>query len=272
MTAMNSAAYIGKLAHARTKPRKNAFSYPGYMMYLDLDEIPDLHRKLTLFSMDRFNLFSFHDRDHFKFIDQDDPTAQTIMKENVSFKAERYRGKKTTKERIGLLLRDAGFDFSLGRVMVLTNLRTFGYTFNPVSFYYCYDADGIFRVLLSEVNNTFGDQKMYFTPIRDPKADLHGHRQQKNFYISPFIDHDNILEWSFSEPGDSVMISVDSQEGGESELKATFVGARHELTDGLLFRLNFRYPLFTLMVIGRIYYQALKLFLKKIRFRDKEEE
>ncbi len=267
---MNSAVYIGKLAHARYKPKKHAFRYSVFMMYLDLDELPELAKRFKLFSLNRFNVFSFHDRDHFKFIHQTDERAQLIAQENVKYQAERYHG-LNTKEGIALMLSEAGLDFTLGRVCVLTNPRVLGYVFNPVSFYYCFDQDGSFRALLSEVNNTHGDQKMYLYNIEDPQAEMFTTHQQKNFYISPFIDYDNELAWNFKLPDERLLMVIDTLEDGEVELKATFSGERRDFSDRLLLWLNFRYPWLTLMIIFRIHYQALRLFAKKIRFRDKDE-
>jgi DUF1365 family protein len=265
---MNSAIYVGTLAHARTKPKKNAFSYSVFMFYLDLDELPTLHRRIPLFSLNRFNVFSFFDADHFKFISQKDPNGQVISRENVDYRTEDYLN-ENTRDRIARLLRDAGMDFSLGKVFLLTNPRVFGYVFNPVSFYYCFDEAGAFRAMLSEVNNTFGDQKMFVCPIADPNESMFTSRQRKNFYVSPFTDYDNDFAWRFGLPGESVFMTIDSLKAGETELKTSFTGRRRDFSEATLLHLTFRYPLLTLMIIFRIHYQALKLFLKKVRHHDK---
>jgi DUF1365 family protein len=268
-TVMNSCSYAGRMTHVRVKPRKNVFKYGIFMLYLDLDELQELDRTRRLFSLNHFGVYSFYDSDHFKFIHETDPDRQLISQENVKYDANRYL-KRTTKERVGLLLHDAGLDFSLGRVMVLTNPRIFGYVFNPVSFYFCFDDQGDFRALLSEVNNTFGDQKMYVFPIDDPHDEMFSTSQRKNFYISPYTDPDNVLSWRFRLPGERVMMLIDSIKGDEDELKASFVAERRPLTDRQILFLNFRYPLMTLMVIFRIHLQALVLYLKRIRFNDKK--
>lgn len=269
---MNSAVYLGKLVHVRSKPKQNAFTYRVFMLFLDLDELDELDRRFRLFSRNRLNVFGFHDRGHFKFLWPKSETASVIAQEHVKYDVQEYRKLKDTKARVIRLLKDAGQDFDVGRVCLLTNPRVFGYVFNPVSFYYCFDTKGVFRVLLSEVNNTFGDQKMYLYEAKDPQAKFFATQERKNFYISPFIDHDNELVWQFSLPEEKLLMVIDSQEQGESELKATFSGERRELSGQLLASLIFRYPLLTLMIIFRIHYQALRLFLKKIRFRDKKNE
>lgn len=268
---MQSAVYLGRLAHARHFPKKNAFAYGVFMMYLDLDELDELDRRFRLFSRNRFNVFSFYDRDHFKFLKPKNEVARRISRENVKYHEENYRD-LDTRGRIELLLEEAGLNIDLGRVRVLTNPRVFGYVFNPVSFYYCFDRQGKLRALVSEVNNTFGDQKVYLASIDDPEVTVHSIRHQKNFYISPFTEYDNQLAWQFTRPGDKLLMIVDSQKSGKSELTATFVGERREFSGRLLAWLNLRYPLLTLMIIIRIHYQALRLFLKKVRFHDKSAQ
>ncbi len=267
---MNSVIYTGKISHVRKKPRNNTFVYSVYMAYIDLDELPALNKKLKFFSHNQFNILSFYDEDHFKFIQQKDDGKQLISKENVNYHPDKYLN-LDTRARIGVLLKEAGFDFELGKVFALTNLRVFGYVFNPVTFYYCFDKEGSFRVLASEVNNTYGDQKMYFVPIKDPKAKIFTSLQRKNYYISPYTSFDNDLAWRFGLPNEKILMIIESLEGGGTEINATFVGEKREMTDWRILFLNLRYPLFTLMVIFRIYYQAFKLYLKKIQFRDKKE-
>ncbi len=267
---MNSVIYIGKIYHTRIDPKKNDFTYPIYMMYLDLDELEEMEKNLKFFSLNRFNIFGFFDKDHFTFLDQVKKDKQLIAQENVKYKVNDYKN-KNTKARIIQLIKDAGMDFEPGKIFALTNLRIFGYVFNPVTFYYCFDKDGIFKVLVSEVNNTFGDQKMYYVKIDNSDEKFFTSLQRKNFYISPYTKHDNDLAWKFSLPDEKVFIVIDSLKKGCVEVKATFTAKRHELTDKCLLFLTLRYPLYTLMVIFRIYYQALKLYFKKVRFNKIED-
>lgn len=267
---MNSVIYIGKIFHSRKDPRKNDFTYPIYMMYLDLDELEDLDKNLKFFSQNKFNIFSFHDKDHFTFLDQVEKEKRLIASENIKYKVGDYKNKHT-KARVGRLIKDAGMDFEPGKVFALTNLRIFGYVFNPVTFYYCFDKEGVFKALVSEVNNTFGDQKMYFVKIDKPDEEIFTSHQRKNFYISPYTKYDNDLSWKFNLPDERVFIVIDSLKRDSVEVKATFTAKRHEFTDKRLLFLTFRYPLYTLMVIFRIYYQALKLYLKKVRFNKIED-
>ncbi|MET0608152.1 MAG: DUF1365 family protein, partial [Gaiellaceae bacterium] len=127
---MISALYEGTLIHARREPKRHAFRYPVAYWLLDLDELPELDRRFRLLSVNRSNVLSLRDGDHF---DGDG----TPLKEAV--------------------IRFAG-DPSIERVLVLTQLRVLGYVFNPVSFYWCYRADGSLACMIAELNNTFGER------------------------------------------------------------------------------------------------------------------
>lgn len=266
---MNSCIYTLKLIHNRRIPRLNSFKYSIYMMYLDLDEIEAMSKSLFLFSYNKWNVLSFFDQDHFKFVSQKSKKAEVIARETIDFDAQKYLN-KNTKERLQVLIKELQLDFELDKAYVLTSLRNFGYIFNPVSFYYCFDGEGRFRAMFSEVNNTFGDQKMYHCVIDNPEAEIFTDTQTKNYYISPFINYDNNLHWRFKIPADKIMMSIDSLKNNEVELQTSFTGDRKELNNINLLWAVIRYPMVTLMAIVLIHYQALKLFIKKIKFYRKE--
>lgn len=267
---MNSCVYICKLTHLREKPKKNSFSYNIYMMYLDLDELENLNKNLFLFGYNSWNIFGFYDSDHFKFLKNKSKEADIISKEKVIYDVEKYKN-KNTRERIEILINEQNLDFKLGKIFVLTNLRNLGYIFNPVSFYYCYDNKGKFRALFSEVNNTFGDQKMYYIDLENQAGDIYQTKEKKNYYISPFTKLENTLHWKFNDPKDSMLMSINSSKGDEIELRTLLVGKRKELKNYTLFYLQLRYPLTTLVTVYRIHYQALKLWIKGVSFNRKEE-
>jgi DUF1365 family protein len=239
-------------------------------MYLDLDELESVSKKLFLFGYNKWNALSFFDQDHFKFVSQKSKYAEIIARDTINFDASRYLN-KNTKERLKILIEELKLNFELDKVCVLTSLRNFGYFFTPVSFYYCFDAAGKFRAMFSEVNNTFGDQKMYYCLIDNPDAEIFSDTQRKNYYISPFINYDNHLHWQFKIPGEKIMMAIDSIKNDRVELQTVFAGDRQELNNSNLLWVLFRYPMMTLMAIILIHYQALKLFIKKIKFYRKQE-
>lgn len=261
---MNSCAYVCRLEHDR--PDKNKFSYPIYMYYLDLDELDTLAERFTLFGKNHWNLFSFYDEDHFIFVRQTGKPDR-IARATFDYSREKYVG-KDTKERVREALGELGFAFEPGKVFLLTQLRNLGYIFNPVSFYYCYDTQGNLRVLLSEVNNTYRDQKLFYTEV-DPGQKRHRDRQKKGFYVSPFIDMDTEITWSFEEPAEKLYMEVESVKDGKAILSTSLTGERKPISATTLLLLFLRYPMMPLVTMVLIHLQALKLWLKKVRFRDK---
>ena len=143
---MRSALYEGTLLHARTLPTRNVFTYPVCFYGLDLDELPELDRRLALFGYNRANVLTFRDGDHLG--DPDLPVKANV----VAFLAER------------------GIALDGGRVVLLTNLRLLGHVFNPVSYFYCYRPDGELAAIVAEVSNTFGERHPYLLTRRQPGA------------------------------------------------------------------------------------------------------
>jgi DUF1365 family protein len=237
------------------------------MVYLDLDELDLLAERFKLFGKNRWNLLSFYDEDHFIFVRQTGKPDR-IARATFDYTGEKYIG-KNTKERVKEALRELGFAFEPGKVLLLTGLRNLGYIFNPVSFYYCYDVEGKLRVLLSEVNNTYRDQKLFHTTV-DPGVKRHNDRQKKNFYVSPFIDINTEITWSFEEPGETLLMEVDSVKDDQAILNTSLTGERRRLSTKSILLLFLRYPMVPLFTIIFIHWQALKLWLKKVRFRSKD--
>jgi len=141
---INSCLYKAKVMHHRLAPKVHRFHYNVFMFYLDLDEIDMLSKKLKFMSRNRFNLFNFRDKDHLQ-----------LPKENPD-------ASKNIRQHLTDYLSANGVNIGNGRIMVLTNLCTMGYQFNPVSFYYCYDEEGNIVCSIVEVCNTFLEMKPYF--------------------------------------------------------------------------------------------------------------
>jgi DUF1365 family protein len=242
---LNSCLYECAVMHNRLEPKKNKFAYNIFMFYLDLDEVDLCHQKLSLFSHNRWNVFSFREKDHME------PGPQTL------------------KENILDYVRSQGVDLPGGKVTLLTHVRTFGYIFNPVSFYYCFTPSGLPACAVVEVENTFREQKRYFLRPNTFQNDRFILRTLKHFYVSPFIKLDAEFEFKLPIPGENLTAFVDDFEAGHKFLLTSLAGTRAPLSDASLIWFLIKYPFITLKVIGLIHWQALILSLKGIPYFKK---
>jgi DUF1365 family protein len=251
---MNSCLYRASLMHHRLEPRKHRFHYEVFMFCLDLDEIDGLAKKLRFMSRNRFNLFNFRDRDH------------------LQLPAENPDRSRNTREHITDYLLTRGISIGRGRIMLITNLRTLGHQFNPVSFYYCYDEAGPPLCAIAEVGNTFGEMKPYFLGGSTGTGASFRLRAPKYFYVSPFTDMDAHFDFDLGIPGEKWQARIDDYDKqGKRFFISTVNGRRKALTDANLLRYFARFPFITLQVIGSIHWQAFKLWLKKLPYHKKNE-
>jgi hypothetical protein len=215
-------------------------------MLIDIDRADDAGRTLKLFSVNRFNLFSFHERDHG--CDDEAPLAA----------------------RIRATLWGAGFRGD-GRILLLCYPRILGYVFNPLAVYYCHDGEGRLEAVIYEVRNTFGGMHSYLIPVEDD-APIIRQSADKVFHVSPFMDMDHRYNFRLKRPGDDIAVAIHQTDASGPIFNAAFSGAREEATDASLARAFLRYPLMTLKVIAAIHFEAAKLFLKGMRTRKAASE
>ena len=243
---MNSCIYTGNVRHRRVSPVPHSFRYRLFMMYLDLEELPTLFGPHWLWSVDRSNLASFKRRDHLG--DPAVPLDQAVRK-----LVQQHTGRRPT-----------------GPIRLLTHLRYFGYVFNPVSFYFCYDPSGSqVESIVAEITNTpWGERHCYVLGPNDNLAagSRKRYRLNKVFHISPFIDMNVAYDWRFSEPKTQLAIHMENLREGQPFFDATMVLRREEISGAALARVLVQYPLMTAKVIGAIHWQALKLWAKGVPF------
>ena len=247
---MRSAIYTGTLVHARRTPAEHVFRYPVCMYAIDVDEIEQLDRDLRLFSYNRPGILSLRDGDHLG-----DP--QRPIGENV---------------RAHLVGR--GVDVEGARITMLTNLRTAGYVFNPVTYFYVHGPDGALRCILAEVSNTFGERLPYLLTDAeriDPLGDEHAFRHDKRMHVSPFFPMEQEYIFRMGELGDALDIRMDVMQGDERPFWAKLTATRHDFTDRELGRALVRYPLMSQQVISLIHLEALKLWRKRVPFHRKPD-
>jgi DUF1365 family protein len=247
---MNSSLYICSLMHNRMEPKPHRFNYDVFMFWLDLDEIDEIAKKFSLISRNRFNVFNFRDSDH------------------VQLPADKPDTSKNVKQHVLDYLHSQNVKLSNPKIFLLTNLRTFGHQFNPVSFYFVYENEQAI-CSVAEVSNTFGEMKLFLLGQETLKDNQFTYQTKKYFYVSPFIDHDVDFAFQLQLPTDKLNLRIDDYRNGNRFFIATLTGKKKELTGARLWAYTFRFPLITLKVIALIHWNAMLLWLKKIPYRKK---
>lgn len=247
----SSRLYVGRVNHHRFSPKEHKFQYSMFMLYLDLDELPTLFQPFLLWSAGKRNIANFRREDHIGAKDQN-------LKSAVYDLVEERTGKRPS-----------------GPVRLLTNLAYFGMRFNPVSFYYCFNPQGdTLEYIVAEVNNTpWGEQFCYVMDAQDDQyagrtSESQRHLASKQFHVSPFMPMDIDYDWRFSKPADRLAVHMENYQNGEKIFTATLALQQRPINQRELALVLLRYPFQTIKVVGGIYFEALRLWLKRVPFID----
>ncbi|MBO6561244.1 MAG: DUF1365 domain-containing protein [Nisaea sp.] len=248
--ASASCLYRGAVMHARLLPFRHRFVYRVFSMLVDLDELDELSSGLRFFSRNRFNLFSYFDRDHGSRDGM--PVAGWVRAQ----------------------LQAAGFESGEGRITSHCFPRILGFVFNPLTIYFCHHRDGHLQAVLYEVKNTFGQQHCYLIPVEDAHESESAILQScdKGFYVSPFMEMKSTYRFRLKEPGEKLSILIRQETPAGETLIATHTGRRETLTDGSILKMAALYPLLTLKVVTGIHWEALKLWVKGAVFHERPAE
>lgn len=240
--------YPGTVMHARLKPFGHRFTYRVFSALFDLDRLDEANRASPLFSVNRFNLVSFHEADH---LPKDSPS-------------------RSLRDHAAELAEQAGIGRPV-RILLLAYPRMAGFVFNPLSVYFCYDKADRLTAAIYEVRNTFGERHTYVCAVEDGQLTRSGLRQERTkiFYVSPFIDLGMRYHFRVQPPGETVRLRILETEGTEPLLAAMFSGEARPFSSATLAGQVARLPFMTLRVVAAIHWQALKLWLKGAKFHSR---
>ena len=235
--------YKGIIHHRRFTPFKHFFKYPIFMMYFDIAKIENLFNKTWFWNINKPSLVSFYRKDYHgnSNISLDESVRNTIYKKV---------GKKID-----------------GPIRILAHLRYFGYCFNPVSFYYCFDKmDSNIELIMAEVTNTpWQERHSYIISEKINNGSLAA-KLKKEFHVSPFWGMDHNYEWIFAQPKEKLYVNMKNFLNDNKVFDATLNLERLELNKKNLIKQLIRFPFITMNIVFRIHWQAAKLWIKRAPF------
>ena len=241
----NSCIYNGVVSHTRFKPVKHHLKYKTFSLLIDLDEIEKLDKDIPIFSLNKFNVFSFYNKDHGE---RNGESLKNWVMENLKrFKIQQ----------------------NINKIKLLCYPRIFGYVFNPLSIFYCYEDD-LLKAIFYEVKNTFNEQHTYIFKVN--KSGKINQSCKKKFYVSPFMDMNTFYDFNLQNPKKELYVSIKQTDKKGIILTAVQTGKKKEFNAKQLLINFFRYPLMTFKIITAIHFEAFLLWKKGAIYRSRNQK
>jgi len=244
MRNFSSCIYSGLITHKRFKPKKHFFTYKIFSLLIDLSEVEELEKNIKFFSYNKFNILSFHNIDHGP--RDGSPLINWVKK----------------------VLANSKINIDNGKIKLLCFPRFFGYVFNPLSIFYCYNKNSKLKAVLYEVKNTFNEQHTYIFRSKS-SSNLILHKCKKKFYVSPFIEMKTFYNFRLSKPKSKINILIQQSDLKGPLLIARQTGKRIKLTSQNLLFQFITHPLMSFKVILAIHFEAFKLWIKGVKLVKK---
>ena len=242
---MNSCIYNGEVTHTRFKPVKHFLKYKTFSFFIDLDELEKLQKENLIFSYNRFNIFSFYNKDHGS---RDGKSLKNWALENL----QKYN-----------------IEGNINKIKLLCYPRIFGYVFNPLSIFYCYENNSL-KAIFYEVKNTFNEQHTYVFETNN--SDRIEQSCKKKFYVSPFMDMNTYYDFKLINPGEQLFVSIKQTDKEGIILTAVQTGDKKKFNLKQLLTNLFKYPLMTIKIISAIHFEAFLLWKKGAIYRPRDKK
>ena len=238
---INSAIYNGQVIHKRFKPKVHYFKYKVFSLLIDLSELETLDKKVSFFSFNKFNLISFHEKDHGE---RNGSSLKLWVHQNL--------------EKNNIQTKNI-------KIKILCYPRIFGFVFNPLSVFYVYNIKDQLISILYEVKNTFGEQHTYIFKVTKD-SNLIQNNCSKKFHVSPFIEMNCTYFFRLLKPGNKISVVIDQYDNEDKILYASQDGFRSDFDTKHLIISYLKHPIMTFKIILAIHFEAFKLWAKGIKF------
>lgn len=237
--------YKGSVFHKRFVPKAHFLKYNVTTLFIDLDELETLNVENRFFSLNSFNFMSIYEKDYG---DPDDNSGFSL-----SHRIKELLSKNSIDRR------------SIKTIKMLTYPRVFGFVFNPLTVFYCYDHNDEHLALIYEVRNTFGERHNYIYKVDEGKKFSDQHEVDKCFHVSPFFDREGYYQFKINDPERHASVLIDYFKDDEKLMTANFIGKKIPFNNASILALCLRTPFMTIKVVAGIMFEALRLKFKGLK-------